>query len=319
MNFLESFGQLIGQDRAIEFLQEALKSHRLAPAYLFIGATGIGRSLAAQGFAVSLLTLDQPLEKHQIIKQQIIERNYAYLLNVEPTYQHQGRFLTSTEATTAGVKKRALPQIRLEAIKEITQFLDCHSVKTPRSVVIIEDAECMTEGAANALLKTLEEPKVGVFILIAKSLESVLPTLVSRCQYIPFKRLSESQVKNILQLKGFGEILQYPDLISLGQGSPGETIEAYTQYQALSIDLRVKLNTLPTTYLDALKLAKTIDQELDLETQLWLIGYLQQKEWQNSHQVTTVAALEGVRRYLLAYVQPRLVWEDLFLKTLLLA
>jgi DNA polymerase-3 subunit delta' len=124
-------------------------------------------------------------------------------------------------------------------------------------------------------------------------------------------------MKNILQLKGYGEILQYQDLISLGQGSPGETIEAYSKYQAISIDLRMKLNQVPTTLLDGLKLAKTIDQELDLETQLWLIGYLQQKDWQRSYNPARVAALEEARRYLLAYVQPRLVWENLYFKLFL--
>ncbi len=317
MNFLESFGQLIGQDKAIEFLQGALNSYRIAPAYLFAGAPGTGRSLAANCFALSLLSIDQSAQKQQLNKERILAQNHPDLLIVEATYQHQGRLLTTAEATAAGVKRRALPQIRLEQIKQICQFLGRPPLESSRSVVIIQDAEAMTEGAANALLKTLEEPGLGIFILIAKSPESVLSTLVSRCQYIPFGRLSDSQIKNILQLKGYGDILQYSDIIALGQGSPGETIEAYHQYQAISIDLRLKLNQVPTSLLDALKLAKTIDQELELETQLWLIGYLQQKYWQMSHNPSRVTALEDARRYLLAYVQPRLVWENLYLNLFL--
>jgi len=311
---MEYFRDLIGQEQAIEFLEGAISADRLAPAYLFVGPQGCGRGLAAHCFGLAILMLKQSKQKLQLIRERVLAENHPDLLVVEPTYQHQGKLLTAVEATAAGVKRRALPQIRLEQIRQICQFLNRPPLEAERSVVIIQEADAMTEGAANALLKTLEEPGLGIFILIAKSLQSVLPTLVSRCQYIPFSRLSESQMKNILQLKGYGEMLQYSDLVALAQGSPGEAIEAYSQYQAISIDLRVKLNNMPTGPLEAFKLAKLIDLELDVEKQLWLISYLQQKYWQRYRNQMIVVALEDARRYLLAYVQPRLVWETLFLK-----
>ena len=310
------FRTVIGQEQAIEFLQGALISGRLAPAYLFAGAPGTGRNLTANCFTLSLLSRHQSADKKQLIIERILEQNYPDLMVVEPTYQHQGKLFTAAQAKEAGVKRRALPQIRLDQIREVCQFLNRPPRESSNSIVIIQEAETMTEGAANALLKTLEEPGLGIFILIAKSLDSVLPTLSSRCQYIPFSRLSESQMKNILQLKGYGDMLQYEDIVALGQGSPGEAIEAYSQYQAISIDLRLKLNEIPKNPLEALKLARDIDQELDVETQLWLVGYLQQKYWEKSRYRMSIVLLEETRRYLLCYVQPRLVWENLYLKLL---
>ncbi len=74
---------------------------------------------------------------------------------------------------------------QIEQIREITNFLSRPPLESSRSVVVIEQADTMTESAANALLKTLEEPGKATLILIAPSPSSLLPTLVSRCQHIP--------------------------------------------------------------------------------------------------------------------------------------
>ena len=117
---------------------------------------------------------------------------------VQPTYQYQGQRLTAVEAAEKRLKRKAPPIIRLEQIREITQFLGRPPLDAPRNMVVLEEAETMAEAAANALLKTLEEPGQATLILIAPSLESVLPTLVSRCQRIPFYRLDASSVAQIL-------------------------------------------------------------------------------------------------------------------------
>ena len=311
---MDYFSELLGQKQAVEFLEGALERSRLAPAYLFVGASGIGRGLASDCFALAILMLNQPQAKSGSLRERITRQNHPDLLIVEPTYQLQGRLLTESEAAAANVKKKALPQIRTEQIRQIHQFLQRPPLESVRSVVVIHSAQSMNESAANALLKTLEEPGLCVFILIANSLEAILATIVSRCQYIPFARLSDAQMRNILQLKGYAEILQYEDILTLAQGSPGEAIESYTQFQGISIDLRIKLTHLPKNPLEALTLAQSLDQELELEKQLWLVGYLQYQYWQKYNDSSMIIELEKVRRYLLAYVQPRLVWEDFYLR-----
>jgi DNA polymerase-3 subunit delta' len=180
-------------------------------------------------------------------------------------------------------------------------------------VVVIEQAETMGEAAANALLKTLEEPGRATLILIAPDADALLTTLVSRCQRIPFSRLSAAEVATVLQRVGYGDILQHPNLLAIAQGSPGLAIASWQQLQIIPADLLSDLQTPPTSLQQALELGRRIDQTLDTETQLWLIEYLQQTYWQQHqsvpHAVAYLQAFEQARRCLLQYVQPRLVWE----------
>lgn len=306
---MNDFKQLIGQSQAIELINNAIAYNRIAPAYLFVGTAGVGRGLAAKCFTCCLLCLEFPLDKHSSIRQKVLDGNHPDLLWVQPTYQHQGKLLTCAEAEEAGLKRKSPPQIRIEQIREITRFISRPPLEAVRTVVIIEDAHTMTESAANALLKTLEEPGRTTLILIAPSTDSLLPTLVSRCQCIRFSRLSFSDMKRVLQHNNYEVILNYPELLGIAQGSPGEAIAAYTQLQALPNELNHRLTQLPKTPIDALELAKLLTQELDTQVQLWLIDYLQYAYWQKSNNKKLLQSLEKARQSLLAYVQPRLVWE----------
>jgi DNA polymerase-3 subunit delta' len=298
---VDFFSQLIGQQQAVELLTQAVKQNRVAPAYLFVGSEGVGRSLAARCFA-------QLLFSHSVETNRLRQENHPDLLWVQPTYQYQGQRLTPQEAAEKKLKRKAPPIIRLEQIREVTQFLSRPPILAPTNVVVLEQAETMAEAAANALLKTLEEPGQATLILIAPSIESVLPTLVSRCQRIPFYRLDAVSLAQVLRQTGHEEILQHEAVLSLASGSPGEAIASFEQLQVIPNKLLEALITVPKTYRDALQLAKEID-DLDTEAQLWLIDYLQQSYWRRSHQPSIINQLEKARKYLLCYAQPRLVWE----------
>ncbi len=305
---MKAFAQLIGQNQAVELLSSALAHERIAPAYLFAGPSGVGRCLAAKCFSELLICTNLPVQQHPLIQKRLLAGNHPDLLWVQPTYLHQGKRLTATEAVAVGLKRKAPPQIRIDQIREITQFLDRPPLEASRSVVAIEDAQTMAEAAANALLKTLEEPGQATLILIATE-NALLPTLVSRCQRIPFYRLAQEDMKRVLQEKGYEEILEHPELLAIAQGSPGEAIASFAQLQAIPQELLQKLTQPPRSPLEALALAKEIDKELDAQAQLWLVDYLQYFYWQNWRQKSIVEQLEKVRQYLLSYVQPRLVWE----------
>ena len=90
------------------------------------------------------------------------------------------------------------PQIRLNQIKEIIEFLGKKPLESKRSIVIIEDIERINESASNALLKTLEEPNTGIFILITQRSEKLLSTIRSRCQMVPFIRLNDIYLNKII-------------------------------------------------------------------------------------------------------------------------
>jgi DNA polymerase III subunit delta' len=311
---LTQFSPVLGQTQAVEVLTQAVSQQRLAPAYLFCGADGVGKSLAARCF-IELLLCDGILARDRaLVEQKLRQGNHPDVLWVSPTYSHQGKLLSTAEATAAGVKRKTPPQIRIEQIREIGQFLSRPPLIGSRSIVIIEQAETMAEGAANALLKTLEEPGQATIIAIVSSLESLLPTIVSRCQCIAFARLDRNLMVEILTKLGKEEILARPELLGLAQGSPGTAIALWEQLQSLSADLLDRLTKLPLTRRQALELAIEIDKQLDGAEQLWLVDFLQYTYWQQYRVPQIVARLEQTRSQLLAYVQPRLVWECTLLK-----
>ena len=305
---------LLGQTQAVELLTQSVLRQRLAPAYLFHGADGIGKSLAAQCFIESILCNGVPESEQALIAQKLRQGNHPDVLWVAPTYSHQGKLLSAAEATAAGVKRKAPPQIRIEQIRDIGRFLSRPPLLGSRAMIAIEQAQTMAEGAANALLKTLEEPGKATIIAISSSVESLLPTIVSRCQQIPFQRLDRSLMVEILTKLGKAEILDRPEILGLAQGSPGAAIAIWEQLEALPTDLLDWLTKLPLTRRQGLELASRIDRELDSLEQLWLVDYLQYTYWQKYRQAQTIATLEQTRSHLLAYVQPRLVWECALLK-----
>jgi DNA polymerase-3 subunit delta' len=303
-----TFASLLGQSQAVELLTRAVMQDRIAPAYLFTGAAGVGRSLAAQCFADLLLTSHSSTSS-TVLRQRVQQRNHPDLLWVEPSYLHQGKRVSSAEAAELGLKRKSPPEIRLEQVREIARFLGRPPLEAPRSVVVLEQAESMAEAAANGLLKTLEEPGNATLILIAPSADALLPTLVSRCQRIPFQRLDPDTLAQVLTQTDHSAILQHPDILTLAQGSPGEAIAHWQQLQTLSSDLLNAVTQPPTSLRQALELARQISQALDTEAQLWLVNYLQHRYWQHHHQPQYLQLLENARRSLLQYAQSRLVWE----------
>ncbi len=306
---MNAFPGLLGQEKAVELLLQAVKLDRIAPAYLFCGSSGIGRTIAARNFTQLLLTSGLSPEKSALATKKLQTGNHPDLLWVEPTYQKGGELYTADQAAEKGLQYKTPPKIRIEQIRHITQFLNRPAWEATRQVVVIDDAQTMAEAPANALLKTLEEPGNATLILIALDADSLLTTLVSRCQRIQFYPLSTANLRAVLKLNGHQEILQYPELMAIAQGSPGKAIAAWEQLQSIPDELLQRLRRSPKTPLEALNLAQTITTQIDAATQLWLIDYLQYYYWQQSQQVKLMTTWEKTRRCLLSYVQPRLAWE----------
>ncbi|MEL7520071.1 MAG: DNA polymerase III subunit delta' [Cyanobacteria bacterium J06553_1] len=307
------FSELVGQTQAITLLNRAVQLDRIAPGYLFVGPTGTGKSLAATGFAELLLqpNADPPAAPTDpVLARRIRDRNHPDLLWVEPTYLHNGNLLTPSQAAEAGVKRKSPPRIRLPQIRDIARFLSRPALESSRAVVVIEQGDRMAEAAANGLLKTLEEPGKATVILMAPDQQALLPTLISRCQSIPFRRLNGEQMAQVLTKTGHSKVLQSAEVVAIAQGSPGRAIESWELLQTLPPDLLTQLEKPPTTLREALATARDINQTLDTEAQLWLLDYLQHRYWQQGlSNASTLTALEQARKYLLGYVQPRLVWE----------
>jgi DNA polymerase III subunit delta' len=308
----EPFANIIGQSQAIELLTQAIQLNRIAPAYLFVGTAGVGRKLVAQAFLRALLQAE--LGAADALRSL---DNHPDITWVEPTYSHQGKFLTAAELQTQGIElPKTRPQVRLDQVRGITRFLSQSPMELSRLMVVIEEAETMGEAAANGLLKTLEEPGRGMLILLAGSKDSLLSTIVSRCQPIPFQRLSIAQMQVVLQQLGRADILEQPVILQMAQGSPGAALQWIERLELLPSEL-VQLWQQPLqSPKQCLEIAQRIDKSLNVEMQLWLLDYLQQGFWRAGSGSQTLKAFELAKKQLLAYVQPRLVWEVTLLQLL---
>ena len=299
------FDGLVGQPLAVDLLEAALQQKRLAPAYLFAGPEGVGRRLAALRFLEGVLSEGVGCER---ARRRLEDRNHPDLVWIEPTFQHQGRLLTRDEAVEAGVNRRTPPQLRLEQIRGVRRALGRQPVESPRGMVVIESTEAMAEAAANALLKTLEEPGHGLLILLTAAPERLLSTIRSRCQLIRFVRLDRPSVAEVLRRLDAVE-QDPPELLAMAAGSPGAVLEHRNRWSALPTELMPRLRHLPNEPMQALALARDVCEALDGEQQLWLINWWQQALWTSSGDVESLKRLETLRRHLLSFVQPRLAWE----------
>jgi DNA polymerase-3 subunit delta' len=306
------FEGLVGQAPATALLRAALEQQRLAPAYLFSGPDGVGRRMAAQRFLEGVIAGPGG---SAAVRRRLQEGNHPDLLWVEPTYSEKGQLVPASQAEAAGVSRKAPPQLRLEQVRELSRFLARRPVEAPRCLVVIEAVEAMAEGAANALLKTLEEPGDGLLILLSAAADRLLSTIRSRCQTIPFNRLSPADLAAVLsslppdpeQVDSAGA--DPPELLELAAGSPGALLQHRQHWRALPEGLAQRLQGLAASPIEALALARDLSEALDVEQQLWLLNWWQLLLWRQHRNRPQQLRLETLRRQLRSFVQPRLAWE----------
>jgi DNA polymerase-3 subunit delta' len=149
-------------------------------ALLLTGPRGLGKQHFAQAFSAWLLC-DQALQNKQ---QACGQCRSCRLIQAA---SHPGLLLLEPTSTSRSIK--------IEAIRAVTAFINQTSQQPGYKVVLINGLETTTLAATNALLKGLEEPPANtLFILVNERLGALLPTLISRCQRLPFKaQLAQSQ------------------------------------------------------------------------------------------------------------------------------
>ena len=309
---MDYFNNIYGQELAIQILNSVISKEHISSAYLFSGPNGVGKKKTAKVFIEALL--DKKLDKEGT--QRKIERNnHPDLLWIEPSYIVQGKSISQEKAKLESLRIKSRPQIRLNQIKEIIEFLGKKPLESIRSIVIIEDIEKMNESASNALLKTLEEPSTGLFILLTERPEKLLSTIRSRCQIVPFIRLNDKQLTKIIQKSEISQNLhtipseKIKDLISFSNGSPGRFLTNIQYWLDISNVLDNNLEIKLRNKIDILSLAKVITDELDIEQQLWFIDFQQNIIWEKENNTKIIQKLEELRKQLITYVQPRLAWE----------
>jgi len=171
------FDQILGQERALTILSRALEGGRVSHAYLFVGPEGVGRETVALSFFWYLVC-----EKKQACGE--CRPCLKFLKGLHPDFH---------------ILEPSGKSIKIEQIRNLEAKLQLHPVESKYRLILLPAAETLTREAANALLKSLEEPPPQtIFVLIAQTPESLLPTIVSRCQLLRFRPLPPSLIEKLL-------------------------------------------------------------------------------------------------------------------------
>lgn len=159
---------LTGQPRVQGFLRHAVEGGRVAHAYLFVGAPGSGKLEAAYALAQALLCENDGCGACDACVR--VAR-----------HTHPDVHYFAPESATGYL---------ISQTRELLEDVGLAPIRAKRKVYIIDRAEQMRANTANALLKTIEEPPSTVtFILLGTSTDLILPTIVSRCQCVPFRSM----------------------------------------------------------------------------------------------------------------------------------
>ena len=189
----QSFDSVVGQEALTTTLRNAVKSGKLAHAYLFCGPRGVGKTTCARIFAKAINCLN-------------------------PTAD--GEACNECESCRAFNEQRSFNIFELDAasnnsvenIKALMEQTRIPPQVGKYKVFIIDEVHMLSTAAFNAFLKTLEEPPAHVvFILATTEKHKILPTILSRCQIYDFERMTVPGIVNQLKKVAAGEGVKYED------------------------------------------------------------------------------------------------------------
>ncbi|MEM1309074.1 MAG: DNA polymerase III subunit gamma/tau, partial [Cyanobacteria bacterium P01_H01_bin.153] len=178
----QTFTELVGQDAIAQTLSRALEQQRIAPAYLFCGPRGTGKTSSARILAKSLNCLSHPVPSPQPCGECEVCRGIS-----------SGSILDIVEIDAAS-------NTGVDNIRELIERAQFAPVQCRYKVYVVDECHMLSTAAFNALLKTLEEPPEQViFVLATTDPQRVLPTIISRCQRFDFRRIPLEAMVNHLQ------------------------------------------------------------------------------------------------------------------------
>jgi DNA polymerase-3 subunit delta' len=238
------FDDLVGQEDAVAILQGASLAARnndvtqeMTHAWIFTGPPGSGRSSAAIAFAQSLIC---PQGGCATCNECRSARTHA----------HPDVEIMTTEGLS----------IKIEEVRELLTRTSWAPSMGGWRIVVMEDADRLTESAANALLKAIEEPGTRtVWLLCAPTLHDILPTIRSRCRHIQLRTPTTSAVSAFLQRRDHIAPAMADFAARVSQGHIGRaryiaTNEQVRSHRSTIISLPLQL----TTIADAYKAAQTL-------------------------------------------------------------
>lgn len=243
-----SFAEVIGQRQAVNQLAAMAGSGKMPAALLLAGMEGVGKCFAAYQLA-------------QVVNCR--QSAAAEACGTCPDCRQIARRVHPDVLLVEAEKN----QIKIDQIREVHHYLGFAPLSGRYKVVIINDAHLLNAAAANALLKTLEEPPAQtIFLLVTHRQQQLLPTILSRCLVVMFKPLSRIVLKEVLSRQGIEIDAQLVEkAVALGGGSISRT-SYFLDADNLSWrdDFLARIGALtPESYEDVFALAEEIGKDAE--------------------------------------------------------
>ncbi|MBU0476885.1 DNA polymerase III subunit gamma/tau, partial [Patescibacteria group bacterium] len=199
----QTFSEIIGQEHVVQTLSNAISSGMTSHAYLFSGPRGSGKTTIARLLAKAVNC----------------ENNKGY----EPCNKCSSCLEINKSNALDLIEIDAASQGGIDGIRELRDGIKFAPVKSKYKVFIIDECHQLSKDAANALLKTLEEPPShAIFILATTEIHKMISTIVSRCQRFDFRKLTLPEIVKRLEIisKKEGAKIEKPalELIALNSG-----------------------------------------------------------------------------------------------------
>lgn len=206
----------LGHEECWRQFSSARDSGKVHHGWILAGPKGIGKSAFAARAAAALV---DPDNSHSTL----IEReNHPDILWLRRLAKDAGK--DDGDAGEAAEFKRS---ITVDQIRNLQQSLTTRPGLSNRRAIIIDAADDLERGGANALLKSLEEPPVGTFFfLVSHASDRLLPTVRSRCQILRFNPLSDNEMTNILRDSApEAAASDIETLVRMSKGAPGQALD----------------------------------------------------------------------------------------------
>jgi len=297
------------------YFNNIIQKKSFANGYIFYGPEGVGKKQTAFQFVKEIFKQSSPDDN---VEEKITNKNHPDFLIIEPD-----SLLATTSSRSPDLEKTiksGYEIIKIAQIRNIKTFLSQKSITSEKKIVLINDAHLLNEAASNCLLKTLEEPSNGIFILLTSNLNLILDTIISRCQIVRFRSFSNKQIKSILREYletsqiNFNTKFKLEDLINSANGSPNQLLKNIEFWNDFSDEILSKLDSPIKNCLEILEISKLISEKLEIYQQIYLVNLIQTMWWNNTKNIGLVKKLENLKYFLRKNIQPRLAWEIAFLK-----